>query len=225
MIPDPVPHWRALRPGYFELKKEALNVHLVKCEDLPIPSGRLIIKDANGFGRGPQRAIPVIPGTYPMTATCVEQGQVSMLAYISIEMSSAPVYAWKLLTPIHKNEQEMDIAERLRGGFLNRSAYGLMVDEDLMKNGLPIEDEHCYSMLCYWQNRIEDTKPVWEGGRYALDTQKEEKPVVIFKTRMMTGLTRIYGELDGMGFITRLHVDLGLMERLYKAGESETETP
>lgn len=218
---DPTPHWRALRPGYFELKGEPLTVTVLKLDDLPVPSGRLIIKDANGFGYGPQRAVPLIPGSYGMSATCVEQGEVSMLAYLSLEIGSktSKAKAWREITPVHREEQEEDVAERLRGGFINRSAYGLMVDESLLKQGIPMDDEHCFSLLCYWQNRIDDLGSVWEGGRYPIGEAKEGLPVTMFKTRRMSGLTKIYAEVDEMGFLLRLHVDVGLMERLYHLGQ------
>jgi hypothetical protein len=215
----PYSHWRALRPGYFELNKEALNVHLVQLDALPCPSGRLVIRDSNGFSRGPQRAIPVIPGHYQLTATCVEQGRISLLAYLSIEFSKNPATQWQRLSPTYTQEQAEDLPERWRGGFVNRSAYGLMVDEALLKEGLPYDDDHCYSMLCFWQNRIEDTKPDWEGARYKFSPEQDKAPVVIFRTHQMQGLTPIYGELDDVGLLARLHVDLGLMNRLYQKSE------
>ena len=222
MTSDPYPEWRALKPGYFELNGEALNMHVLSLGELPIPSGRLIVKDSNAFGYGPQRAIPVIPSAYPIKATCVEQGSLSMLAYLSIEVSSEPSASWCALSPTHVNEPSEDLPERLQGGFLNRSAYGIMVDESLLKEGLPVEDEHCYSLLCHWQNHIEDTKPIWEGARYDFHSEQNTKPLVVFRTHQMTGMTRMYGELDELGLLCRIHVDLGLMSRLHQKAKEES---
>lgn len=221
MNTPPYPEWRALKPGYFELNDEPLNMHIMSLGNLPIPSGRLIVKDSNAFGFGPQRAIPVIPNNYSLKATCVEQGSLSMLAYLSVELSYEPCVSWCSLAPTHIQESIDDLPERLQGGFVNRSAYGIMVDESLLKEGLPVEDEHCFSLLCHWQNHIEDIKPVWEGARYNFYSEQKSEPLVVFRTHQMKGITRLFGELDELGMLCRIHVDLGMMTRLHAKANDE----
>jgi hypothetical protein len=183
-----------------------------KVTGLHCPSGRILIKDGNSFGYGPQRAIPVIPGVYDIEATTLHQGDVSMLAYLIVVLSEQSASRFGELTPTHTGESVDSIPEKNRGGFFNRSAYALMVDEQILKEGIPTDDDHCYSLVCHWQNHVEDKKPDWEGCVYELGGQPDEN-LVYFKTRQLSGLTKLYGEFDDLGMLLRVHVDLGLMHR------------
>lgn len=211
----PYPTWRALRPGYLEIRGEALHITVLDLGQLPLPSGRLLVKDAFGFGYGPQRTIGVIPGSASLKATIVEQSGVSLMAYLSLGFQKARDTSFRRITPTFDGEEEASIPEKRQGGFVNRSTYAMVVDETLLKKGLPADDDHCYSMLCHWQNRLDDRPSPWEGHRFDLPGSEGQEALAFFKTRMNEGLTFLWMEEDQEGLPVGIHLDLGMMERLH----------
>jgi hypothetical protein len=168
-----------------------------------------------GFGPTPQRVVRTIPGTYDLSATVLEQNGVSMLAYLSIIISKEEADSFSPVTPHFDEEDPGQMRQSIKEGFINRTSYAMMVDEELLKEGLPIEDEHCYSMLCHWQNTLSDHPTDWDGDRLDLPGDRGSKALTFFKTRRIEGKTLLWQETNKEGFPLRLHVDLGLMDRIH----------
>lgn len=213
-------YWRALRPGHLEARGEALHVSLLNLPPQPIPSGRLVIKDSMGFGPAPQRVIRTVPGAVELKATVIEQEDASMLAYLSLIFSKEEAHQFSPLTPSFDGESVENMRESMKGGFTNRTSYAMMVDEELLKEGLPYEDEHCYSMLCHWQNTLSDHPTAWDGARLSLPGDRGEDALTFFRTRRIEGKCLLFQESNEEGFPLRIHIDLGLMERLCSGHDS-----
>lgn len=209
---EPYKHWRALKPGYFEVKKQALDIEIVSLGYIQCPSGKLIIKDTISFSPYNQEYFKVIPGNYEIKATLVVQQETTMLAYLSLIFSASKGNQFEKLCPTRDNtgiHQKKQVE-----GFKNRSGYAMIVDESLLRLGLPIDDEQCHFMVHYWQNRIEDKKPNSESLFFDLDPESKKSELFVFKTRLNAGLTPVWNEIDEHGISTRFHIDLGLIPRL-----------
>ena len=214
-------NWRALRPGHLEAQGQALHVNILDLAPQPIPTGRLVIKDSMGFGPTSQRVIRTIPGSSELKATILEQGESKMLAYLSLIFSKEEVHSFHDLTPTFDGELLSNMSSSKKGGFTNRTSYAMMIDEQLLKEGLPLDDDHCYSMLCHWQNTLSDHPTEWEGARLTLPGERGEEALTFFKTRRITGQTLLWQESNEEGFPLRIHVDLGLMERVFSSDDQQ----
>lgn len=193
---------------------------VVDCGELVLPSGQLTACDpVADLWSGPERAIPVPPGRYPVRLTLfdvsgIADGSHHRVAYASLLLADRPEVARRVLSPGRSPDEAVtELAPGEFFGFLVDAGMAGFVDGDALGYGMPPDGDWYETIFdngtpTSWFALMDDPGHIREGiANIPLPLAQDGANIVVFHSGWGDGHYPTIGGYDASDMLVAVHLD------------------
>ena len=215
------PSWRALADGVQFMAGDRLYVGaVVDCGELVLPTGQLTACDPYAdLWSGPDRAIPVPPGRYPVRLTLFDvsgaaDGSHHRVAYASLLLADRPEVARQVLSPgTSPDDAAAELAPGEFFGFPVDAGVACFVDGGALGDGMPADGDWYETIFdngtpTSWFALMDKPGHIREGiANIPLPLAHDGANIVVFRSGWGDGHYPMVGGYDADGALVAVHLD------------------
>lgn len=212
--------WSALKTGRVQIDQQTLELQVINCGSLEVPSGRLVVCDPfAAMSPGGNNYIQIPPGKYPVKVTLADVSEhldQSHLreAYATVVVSEESEVRRSFHHLLPEGEavpDGLDAEEYI--GFPVDSGTACFVDDTVIASGMPNPDTWYETVFDNgsndsWFYRMDNPNEIREGiANIVLPKAKNGENIVIIHSGWGDGVYPVIVGYDAYGKIARVHID------------------
>lgn len=213
------PTWSARHDGAIRVGTRSMNLAVVHCGELLMPTGRLVACDPFAAMRHVDNAeVQVHSGRYPVEVTIADvsaeqDGSHIREAYASLVLRQATEVSRNLLIPLAPGQPPPQLKPDHYQGFVVDVGTACFVDAACLESAMPPEDTWGEGLFendspTSWFNQMDDPAHIRDGiANIRLPLGSNGENLILFHSGWGDGVYPLIGGYSSLGELVAVHID------------------